>query len=151
VEVGDKAGVPAVYRGVGSRGVALVSQSAENSRVAICALAWGGILAGRVGAFELLRPAYARDCMPGGTAASAILAVFDAARGGHRRPRKLVDVVLTMLPHQPPPGRADPASSRRRRRHRLHPVHSDELERQMKVAVIVLNPTVLVFVQLVAP
>ena len=34
---------------------------------------------------------------------------------------------------------------------RLHSVHLDELERQMKVAVIVLNPTVLVFVQLVAP
>ena len=31
------------------------------------------------------------------------------------------------------------------------PVHLDELERQMKVAVIILNPTFLVFVQFVAP
>ena len=30
-------------------------------------------------------------------------------------------------------------------------VHFDELERQMKVAMIILNPTFLVFVQLVAP
>jgi hypothetical protein len=59
-----------------SRGVALVSRSAENSRGAICGLG-GGILGGRVGAefwrFELLphwSPAYARDCMPGGTPAS---------------------------------------------------------------------------------
>jgi hypothetical protein len=32
----------------------------------------------------------------------------------------------------------------------LHSVHLDELERQMKVAVIILNPTFLVFIQLVA-
>jgi hypothetical protein len=31
------------------------------------------------------------------------------------------------------------------------PCHLDELERQMKVAMIILNPTFLVFVQLVAP
>ena len=30
-------------------------------------------------------------------------------------------------------------------------MHLDELERQMKVAVIILNPTFLVFVQFVAP
>jgi hypothetical protein len=42
-----------------------------------------------------------------------------------------------------------------RRSHRaditLQPVHLDELERQMKVAVIILYPTFLVFVQFVAP
>ena len=32
----------------------------------------------------------------------------------------------------------------------LHPVHVDELEWQMKVAVVILNPTFLVFIQLVA-
>jgi hypothetical protein len=32
----------------------------------------------------------------------------------------------------------------------LHSVHLDELEWQMKVAVIILNPTFLVFIQLVA-
>ena len=33
----------------------------------------------------------------------------------------------------------------------LDPVHFDELERQMKIAVVVLNPTLLLFTQLVAP
>jgi len=33
----------------------------------------------------------------------------------------------------------------------LDPVHFDELERQMKVPAVVLNPTFLVFAQLVAP
>ena len=33
----------------------------------------------------------------------------------------------------------------------LVPVHFDELERQMEVAVVVLNPTSLVFAQIVAP
>ena len=47
--------------------------------------------------------------------------------------------------------RAGPRCSRRGADITLQPVHLDELERQMKVAVIILNPTFLVFVQFVAP
>jgi hypothetical protein len=45
--------------------------------------------------------------------------------------------------------RTGPRCSRRGADITLQPVHLDELERQMKVAVIILNPTFLVFVQFV--
>jgi hypothetical protein len=54
------------------------------------------------------------------------------------------------FPTNPLPA-AGPRCSRRGADIRLHPVHLDELEWQMKVAMIILNPTFLVFVQLVAP
>src|SRR6266511_81862 len=59
------------------------------------------------------------------------------------------DIVLTSLPANAIPG-PGPRSHGGSADISLHSVHLDELEWQMKVAVIILNPTFLVFIQLVA-